>query len=214
MTGGLEFDPVRHVYTFRGARVPSVTEILRETGVSTDFRALADRNPKIAEAIRFKRELGISLHADTHAYDDNDIDLTTVDPAVMPYLQAWMTFRLNAGLDPVTREHRVFHPLYHYAGMLDGIFLRRETGKRVLVDTKTGDPKDAGAQFQTAAYQLAYQCDDPEPVDERWSVWLQPDRAVPYTVTVYNNGRDFADWLAIVRTYWLQAARRKDRHAA
>ncbi len=121
---GLKFDVDRHLYTVDGAVVPSVTQILRDTGVSLDFDDLGGMSKRIADAIELKRELGTALHADAHAFDDDDLAWETVNPEVLPYLEAWATFRgTYPHLKPATRERRVFHPAYRYAGTLDGIFL-------------------------------------------------------------------------------------------
>lgn len=207
----LRFDPASHVYTLAdGSRVPSVTQILRDTGVSVDFDAIGAISGAHRDAIELKRALGTALHSDIHAFDEGDLDWSTVDARVGPYLNAWLTFRANhPHLTPVARERRVYHACLRYAGTLDGIFVG-PTGERVLVDVKTGDPTDAGARYQLAAYQLAYETDPAvPPINERWTVQLCPDRTVPYLVETHSDYRDFATWHAIVATYYAQAARRR-----
>lgn len=204
----LTFDAAIHEYRLSdGRRVPSVTEILKATRVSVDFNEISARSGRLAEMIATKRELGIAVHADSHAFDDDDLDWSTVDPRVEPYVKAWATFRLNSQLVPLTRERVVFHPSLFYSGTLDGIF-RAPNGRRILCDIKTGDPRDAGAQFQLAAYDLAYLVDHDEPIDERWSVQLTPELGVPYRVTPHSGWRDVEIWRAIVATYYAQPARR------
>jgi hypothetical protein len=206
------FEPTNHHYFVEGIRRPSVTEILRETGVSTDFDEIAGMSRERGDAIEFKRALGTALHSDIHAYDDGDLDWKTVDSRVRPYLEAWDVYRTNhPHLTPNARERRVWHPSMNYCGTLDGIFLR-DDGNQVLFDVKTGDPHDAAANFQTAGYQLAYGCEFPEaPIVERCSIQLIPERRVPYVVTPYRDWNDFAYWQSFVTTYWQQAARRR-RH--
>jgi hypothetical protein len=191
--------------------VPSVTHILSAVGVSMDFDALMGMSGDMARAIEAKRYLGTAVHADCHAFDDDDLVWSTVNPAVEPYLRAWATFRVNTGLMPLTRERRVFHPGQFYCGTLDGIFVM-PTGKRVLVDIKTGDPDDSGCQFQTAAYVAAYRLEHPDDIiDERWGVQLVPDREIPYRISPYADWRDYGAFQAFVTTYRCQAARRATR---
>lgn len=207
----LHFDPVAHVYTMHGRRVPGVTEILKAVGVSVDFEALAATSASRAEAIAAKRELGHAVHADAHAFDDDDLVWESVDPRVEPWLRAWATFRENTGLRPSTRERRVFHPRLWFAGTLDGIFTTPQ-GRRILVDIKTGDPDDSGCQFQTAAYQAAYQLEYPDdPIHERWGVQLLPGRPVPYDIRPYRDWRDFQTFQAFVTTYTHQQARQAEK---
>lgn len=207
----LVFEPGTHTYYLDGVQKPSVTEILKATGVSTDFAALGAMSDRLRDDILFKRELGTSLHSDIHAFDDGQLKFETVDPAVFPYLEAWATFRSQKRLEPLERERRVYHGGLDYCGTLDGIF-RLPNGAQVLIDVKTGDPEDAAAHLQTAGYLLAYLYEWPDAaVSERWSVQLVPTRAVPYVITPYRGWEDFSNWSAIVTTYWQQSGRRR-RH--
>ena len=84
----LLFVPETHEYrTPDGVSVPSVTQILRGVGVSADFKAVAPGT------LEYRRQLGTAVHADCHAYDDNDLDWATVDVRVKPYVEAWCQFR-------------------------------------------------------------------------------------------------------------------------
>jgi hypothetical protein len=207
----LSFDPATHEYRLpNGAIVPSVTQILSAVGVSVDFEALRASSERTAAAIDLKRDIGTALHADAYAFDDNDLDWSTVDPRVEPYLQAWATFRENTGLVPTTRERRVYNPFHGYAGTLDGIF-RRPNGGLVLVDIKTGDPDDSGCAFQTAAYVAAYEFEhrDGEALAERWGVQLVPESRIPYRICPYTSWQDWPKFQAFVTTYYHQAARRR-----
>jgi hypothetical protein len=212
----LSFDAERHEYRLDDGRVvPSVTQVLHEVGIATDFEEIAAISSRLADAIEYRCALGTAVHADCHAYDDDDIDWARVDERVHPYVDAWATFRSNACLRPVARERRVFLPSLFVAGTLDGVF-ENSRGRLVLVDIKLGDPEDAGAAYQTAAYEAGYMQDHPErPIEERWAVRLQPDRAIPYSVTNYSgrpqSWRDFQVFQAAVSVYGAQAARRSQR---
>jgi hypothetical protein len=211
VTHALTFDEARHEYRVHGEVVPSVTRILQATGVSLDFEALGGLRGTVAEAIARKRSLGGALHADIHAYDDRDLDWSSVHPDVRPYVEAWATFREHKTLEPIARERRLFHPSLRYAGTLDAILTGPDLPRPVIADVKTGDPEDAGARYQLAGYQLAYACEHPNALEfERWSVQLTPGRRVPYRVTPYTDWQDVATWQAIVATYYAQAARRRD----
>lgn len=122
----VDFEPNGHVYRLKatGEIVPSVTEILKATGVALDFEDIRSMGSQRQQAVDIKREIGTALHADAHAFDDNDLNWSTVHPEVRPYLDGWVAFR-NAypALRPATRERLVYHPAYRYAGTLDGIFL-------------------------------------------------------------------------------------------
>jgi hypothetical protein len=118
------FEPAGHVYRVGGEIVPGVTTILRDTGVSVNFEELGTFGKRIEHAIQLKRDIGLAVHADAHAFDDHDIDMATVNEEAKPYLDCWIAFRQNyPNLRPATRERLVYHPTLRYAGTLDGIFL-------------------------------------------------------------------------------------------
>jgi hypothetical protein len=122
----VNFEPAGHIYRLNetGEILPGVTTILKDTGISKDFDDLASMGSQKKHEIELKREIGTALHADTHAFDDDDIDLAKVNPLVAPYLDAWITFRGNyPQLKPAVRERLVYHPGYRFVGTLDGIFL-------------------------------------------------------------------------------------------
>jgi hypothetical protein len=131
-----------------GTPMPSVTPRSSAPSASpSDFEALRASSDRIAQAIDLKREIGTALHADAHAFDDHDLDWSTVDPRVLPYLEAWVTFRENTGLQPVTRERRVYNALHGYAGTLDGIF-DKPNGGRCWWTSKPATPRTAAAPFR------------------------------------------------------------------
>jgi len=210
----LQFDRDTHEYRLPdGRRVPGVTEILAATGISTDFADLAGLSHALADAIERKRDLGTAVHDYCHAFDDDELDWERADPRVVPYVRAWECCRQNLRLHPVARERRVFHPIFEYAGTLDGIFARGL--HRVLVDLKLGDPEDAAANFQLAAYEAAWLMEHPdETIDDRLAVQLCPDRSVPYLVTSYrafDTWQDFNKFTSFLTTYRHQAVRRIHR---
>ncbi len=204
----ITFDPIAHRYTLPdGREIPSVTRILAATGVSVDFEAVGARITDAREEIEYRRQLGTAVHADCHAYDDGDLDTFRVHQDVFPYLCSWQQFRHNMGFTPERRERLVYHAGLCYAGTLDAVGLI-PSGRRVLVDIATGDPKHSAKQFQTAAYAAAY---TENPIDERWAVELTPDNGVPYRIHVYSDWSDFGKFSAFVTTYHAQACRRIDR---
>lgn len=204
----LQFDPETHTSRLPDGRVvPHVTAILSDVGVATDFDELASLSARMGRTIEEARVLGSAVHADCHAYDDDDLDEASVDDRVRPYLDAWKTFRANRGIVPVaraTRERLLFHAPYCYAGIMDGLFtLERDRQRRILIDIKTGDPNNAACHLQTAAYAEAYRSETHEmqPI-ERWGVWLRPDRTVPYMVSDYSaRFDDFLVFTACLTVY-------------
>ena len=210
----LVYDAATHTSRLpNGLDVPHVTAVLSAVGVSTNFEDLAQISQRLEDAIRMACARGTAVHADCHAYDDGDLAWETVDGRVRPYVEAWAACREAKGLKPLTRERRIFHPLYLYTGITDGIF--RWKRSRVLIDIKTGDPEDAAAHLQTSAYGAAWDHEHPsEPIDARWAVRLVPGRRVPFRITNYTAADryerhlDLPTWLACLTVYRAQPVRR------
>lgn len=205
----LTYDPERHASTLPdGTPVPHVTAILGAVGVGEDFEALASRGPRFRQMVAHARERGTAVHADCHAYDDDDIDWEAVDHRVRPFVEAWAEFRMAKDLVPLARarERRVYHPTYGYTGILDGVFTDAAGAQRILIDIKTGDPTAAAAHLQTAAYEEAWNVERPgQPVTDRWAVWLVPRSRIPYRIFDYGQRPDayahFSTFLACLTVY-------------
>jgi hypothetical protein len=205
----ITFDPIAHRYTLPDGRVvPSVTQILAATGISADFEAIGARSAFAREVLEAKRDLGTAVHADCHAWDDQDLDVEAVHPDVRPYLDGWIAFRANTGFTPEHRERIVYNAGLFYCGRLDAIG-RTKSGRRILVDIATGDPEHSAKRYQTAAYQGADNVF--MAIDERWAVQLTPDNGVPYRIHVYSDWSDFGKFSAFCTTYHHQACRRIER---
>lgn len=206
----LVFTPEGHEYRLQDGRVvPSVTTILSAVGVAVDFSTLGALSLRLASDIALGGQRGTAVHADCHAFDDDDLEWDTVDARITPYIKAWSCFRSDKRAIPIARERRVFHPECFYCGTLDGVFLV-PPAKRILIDIKTGDPADSACRYQTAAYEAAWLLEHPdEPIAERWAVQLTPSRSVPYRITPYTDWRDFSTFRAFATTYHHQVQRRE-----
>jgi hypothetical protein len=215
------YDSDTHTSTLPdGQKVPHVTEVLGCVGVATDFDELAALSNYVAEKIETARLRGTAVHADCHAYDDTGVDGSSdlvwesMHPQVRPFVESWRTCREDKGLVPLAhgRERRVYHPLFNYTGILDGVFMCRQ--KRILLDLKTGDPESAAAHLQTAAYEAAWTMMFPHlPIDQRWAVQLTPRLRVPYRIKNYTAREDahcdIGKWLACLTVYNEQPERRR-----
>lgn len=210
----VRYDPETHTSTLPDGRpVPHVTAVLRAVGASSSM----DGVPEALLAHAGAR--GTAAHADCHAYDDGDLDFESVDQRVAPYLDAWIICRENIGLEPLVRERRLYAADWNYTGIMDGVFVDTRRGLNILVDIKTGNPEDAAAHQQTAAYEYAYrQSREAVTIHERWAIWLRPDLAVPYRILNYSARPDaFLDemrWISSLTVYGEQFVRRQKVVAA
>ena len=140
-------DEVTHTYTVRGAPVPGVTSIL--DGVLKEF-AHIDR-----ETLRRAQERGTAVHKACELYVLGTLDYATLDPALVPYLEAFIRFLGETGFVPQHCETVIYSERYGYAGKLDLLGKADRQQFRWLVDIKTPEtlPKSVGPQ--SAAYEQA-----------------------------------------------------------
>lgn len=144
MIAALTFDELKHEYRVDGARVPSVTQIL------DPLQALDGVPWAILEAAR---EFGSHVHLACHLYNMGTLDVRTLDPALLPYLEDWIDFVFKTGFKVLASEQRVYNAAYRYAGTADAF--GEWQGTTWVVDIKSGAvPATVGAQL--AAYQQAF----------------------------------------------------------
>jgi len=177
------FDPESHRYTVNGAEIPSVTQVLKEAGLTKEYSSM--------EAA----ERGTVVHL---ACECADLGINVTDLIVDPYVTAWRRFRSETGFTHSDIENASWHPVYRYAGRIDRV--GGANGKKIVLDIKSGAPEPWHA-LQLAAYAglmakpLAW---------ERWAVYLADDGS--YSVREYPKAmhlQDFSTFLnALAITNW------------
>jgi len=147
MSESFSFDAQAHLYRLGKRLIPSVTNVLRITGISRDLRMV---RPDVLEA---KRQIGIALHRCLHFLQERDLDPTSIDDQLQPYLSAYRLFVKQHGFKQESVELHLAPTLLGmpYGMTLDVTGLIR--GEPWLIDfkTSTGNP-DYGWSIQVAAY--------------------------------------------------------------
>jgi hypothetical protein len=203
------FDAENHAYYVDEVRVPSVTGILQASGL-VDFSRIP---PSIREDAL---ERGRAVHAAIHYHNEQDLDVEQFCgdfPLYAPYLRAWLSFCEQRHFVAVLNEHRVASRRYQVAGTLDCLGLL--DGVPVLLDFKTGAPKDVAANLQTAAYlALSHEWakeDDQlaaffklHPHVKRHAVRLKKDGN--FTVESYTEPTDFRQFRTLVEAQQIVAS--------
>ena len=147
---GVTFDADRHEYRIDGARVPSVTEIIkpvqRELGGSEEVRD-------------YKRQIGKALDSAIMILErGEEIDEDSLDPALVPFLQAWLKFKRETGFRVLINQQIVYSRKLRFAGTPDMMGTRSEgPTPDELVDTKCVWAIDPATAIQTAGYAIAAQ---------------------------------------------------------
>lgn len=125
----LQFDPIGHIYQYRGRRVPSVTQVLKDMG-------LVDYSKIPQDVLQLACARGTAVHIATQLWDENDLEESSIADELRPYLTAWMRFRNETGFLCELNEARGYDPSLVVAGTLDRSGLLCKSA--VILDIKTG----------------------------------------------------------------------------
>lgn len=147
MTDVLRFDPATHRYTL-GARVlVSVTQAIEEAG-------LVDWSRIEPETLLYAQRRGSGVHLACQFWDEGDLDETTLEPVLVPYLGAYRAFR-DTGvftLDPASIEVPLASPTLGCAGTPDRVGW--VDGDRAVLDLKATYGLAPVTGIQLAGYAL------------------------------------------------------------
>jgi hypothetical protein len=184
----LAFDPVTHTYTDdRGVVIPSVTEVISGVGL-INFQGI---DPQILhQAAAF----GTAVHQACALDDLGDLDESTLDENLKPYLDAWRTCSRAMGWKWLNIEEPEFSEVYQFAGTPDRI------GEMLVVDIKTGSIVPPWTGLQTAAYSILTNIT----TARRIAVQLLPNGK--FKVTEYTDRKDREVFLSALTVYtWRMA---------
>jgi len=167
----VEFEPIAHKYMIDGRELPSVTQCINRLN---DFSMIP------ADVLERKRQIGTAAHEATALYDNTMLDWSTVDDAVMPYLQAWVFFCDETGFTPTQVEQRVYSKRYDFAGTLDrnGLFSnlkKLNPDEEVMLDIKCTAALMPAVGPQTAAYLAAHNEGRRKKIKKRFCALLKPN---------------------------------------
>jgi len=138
-----QFKEETHEYFLSGVRIPGVTEILENVGIS-DFSMV----PK--ETLERAQRRGTRVHKICELWDRDKLNLDSLTLEDMGYLEAWRAFSKKYGVEIPElwefNEAKLYSKKFGFAGTLDRYI------KGILVDIKTG-VKEKSHPVQLAAYR-------------------------------------------------------------
>lgn len=184
MSAGLELDHVEHRYTFNGARVAGVSEILTGLGI-VDPRFFTPEG----------RDRGTAVHAAVEYLLQGRLDWDSLDSRIRPYVDAAARFFAEAGISVgqplMAIERPLWHPTLRFAGTPDLVAVA--WGVRSIIDFKSGGLGHVG--LSTAAYELAVRLEEGQRLPlRRIAIQLKPDGT--YKKTPLTDSRDYQLWSA------------------
>jgi len=152
----LEFDEVTHTYTLDGARIPSVTQILREwIELSHGFVNRRTGAFVSREIFLTAQDFGEAIHkAGYLILTGKGVDYGQLAPELLPALTSLNDWIEESGLQVELCEQPMASQRYRYAGRPDIIGKIRAYREKCLIDLKSGNHEMAGAQ--TSAYEWLY----------------------------------------------------------
>jgi hypothetical protein len=208
----LMFDAERHEYFLDGFQLPSVTGILRESGL---FQLdLNPTQPWALEILNKARARGTAVHKLVHYYNERDLDWASVDPHWRPYLEAWVRYTEERRVRPLLCEFRLASRRLKCCGT--GDLLCEIDGDGWLLDFKTGDPEDVAADLQTAGYLLMaheWRAEDPKlaAVLDQFPIWRRASvrlmQTGKYHTTEYRDTRELRHFQLAAAMWHVRQAR-------
>jgi hypothetical protein len=205
----LEFEASTHVYRVDGMVVPSVTQLLDDTGLTPDYSVIP------APVLEHARKRGIHVDQACDLLDAEDLDWRSIHPEGLPYVEAWLRFREYEGYTPIASQVPIYHPVYGYAGTADSVGLL--PGNRpVIVERKSTAKMAATYALQLAGYAMDGMYYAPpsggvlSPVPWEYPVRLgvQLKRDGSYVLVPYEDPEDYAAFLGVVALGRWRGARR------
>lgn len=197
----IRFDPVQHRYWRGEVELPSVTQILKDNGVTPPYPETEDG--------RIQRDLGSALHRVCELYDLGKLDVDAfrrMDQERPPHL------RIEHGFNEYLRfltehkptwthiEHIVYLESWSYVGTLDRAgFIN---GRKSVVDIKRTKSPIPATGLQVAGYAMAL-----DPVGYRdYSLYslVLPKEDGEYQLIEYTSPKLFRQWQSLVDCYWMR----------
>lgn len=187
MSGALAFDEASHTYRADGVVVPSVTQIIAPM---YDFKGIPE------DVLIAKRDLGRAVHTACEYDDEDDLDDSTIDASMAPYIAAYRAFKRDVKPVVVMNERKLYSRKYRYAGTIDRRFII--DGQPWTVDLKTTATMSPAVGLQLAAYDRLAQ----EEIGEKsrmGALQLKPDGK--YKLHPFTKTGDFAVFLSLLNVH-------------
>lgn len=179
----LTFDEQLHEYKLDGLKIPSVTQILKESGLSS-FNNVPEH------LLQESATIGKHVHRATELADLDMLDMDSLDELYLTYLVQWEKFKKDYSFIQEQIELKLVHPILRFAGTIDRVGTMLINGKthRVILDIKTGI-KTKEVAIQLAGYSILYNraVSKKEQATIRVAVYLKPDS---YKVETFTNKAD------------------------
>lgn len=192
MADQLTFDADTHRYQLNGVSLPSVTQVI---GYLNDFSQVPP------ETLERACHFGTAVHKATELYDLGTLDVDSLDPALVPYLDAWKKFLADTGFINEFVEEKVFSKKYGYAGTVDRIGILQRHRSIIDIKSMSSISNSHSISVQTAGYEQAFSemWDENKQSFRRYALQLKGNGN--YNLVPYNDMTDFNVFLSCLNIY-------------
>jgi hypothetical protein len=125
-----------------GVSLPSVTQIIADAGLYGNTSYFTD----------YSRDRGSFVHKAIEYHLSGELSEETLDPVIVPYLDAWKKFQSEANYISNLCEERLASNVYRFAGTIDHIGYL--DGHFCIIDVKTSVVASAATGIQLAGYEI------------------------------------------------------------
>lgn len=179
----LQFIEEGHIYLLDGIEIPSVTQIIAPL---YDFEGIS------VARMEYASKRGTAVHRATELHDMDDLDEATLDPVIVPYLEAWKLFVAENKVTITACEQRLAHPTMKYAGTLDK--LASFDSSDWVIDVKATAALSPAIGVQLAGYAGLL-----NGTERRGAVQLRKDGT--YKLQEYTSRSDWPTFLSLLTIY-------------
>jgi hypothetical protein len=145
----LQLDERTHHYSLDGTVVINVTRAIKDL---TTQRL----NGAAKDDLEHARERGLAAERAVYLYLDDNLDEGSLDPVLEPYLTGWKRAAAHYQLEVISKQEKVYHPVYRYAGTYDLVVRSNNRTGLIMTELKCVDTVGPETALQLAAYQDAY----------------------------------------------------------
>jgi hypothetical protein len=174
-----------------GVKLYSVTDVLEAQGLS-DYSKVND------EVLKVSCAFGTNAHTTIKLYLRGNLDESTLDPALRPYLDGAIKFCNDYHFIPIKIEQSVYSKLWKICGTPDCIGLM---DKMAVIDWKSSTSIIPATAIQLAGYELIENewRNSKMKIKQRVSVLLTGDGK--YKPTFYKDTSDITQFQSAVNNY-------------
>lgn len=159
----LTFDADTHTYKVGVETIPSVTQVLKELGLTRSYDGVDD----------FYRMRGTAVHKAIELHLRGTLDEQSVDPVCLPYFVAFKRFLQDRG-DEFESELPLYSQSLGCAGTID-LVQHIDDSSVIIYDAKCTESVDPGAELQLCAYQLLFEQNSQKKVRGKFPLQLRKD---------------------------------------